>query len=192
MHDHAAFGSQRVAQFANGAPPHLREKVNVYVVELSRWLLFADPPRHNVLRFRLLQAFGPRILPLVAEAAEIAVTDALRTLRVCSGADGIRGFAYPVPTQVLARVLGISDADIERFKGWTTDIFALIGAGVAEEAAVEAGYRGVTELREYVLALLRQKRESPAVDVLSALAEPAPGSPAKLFRTRISSACLWP
>jgi hypothetical protein len=53
----------------------------------------------------------------------------------------INDFAYPVPTQVLARVLGISDADIERFKAWTVDIFSLIGAGVADEA-VETGYRG--------------------------------------------------
>jgi cytochrome P450 len=89
-----------------------------------------------------------------------------------SAADVISDFAYPVPTRVLARVLGISDADIERFKAWTTDVFTLIGAGVANEAAVETGYRGVVDLREYVLDLLQRKRESPANDVLSALANP--------------------
>lgn len=175
LHDHADFGSQRVAQFANGAPSHLREKVDVYVNTLSRWILFADPPRHTTLRFRLLQAFGPRFLPSVAEASEIAVTQALTRLDTSIEADGIRDFAYPVPTRVLARVLGISDADIERFKNWTSDIFTLIGVGVADEAAVEAGYRGVTELREYVFELLSQKRRAPANDVLSALANPADG-----------------
>jgi pimeloyl-[acyl-carrier protein] synthase len=92
-------------------------------------------------------------------------------------ADLINDFAYPVPTQVLARVLGISDSDIEQFKEWTSDIFTLIGAGVANEAAVETAYRGMTELREYVLGLLQQKRQSPAEDVLSSLANPAPGEP---------------
>jgi cytochrome P450 len=180
LHDDSDFSSERVAQFVNGAPTHLQNKVDVYVGELSRWLLFVDPPHHTVLRLRLQQGLGPRFLPLAAEAAEQAVTEALRAIEARSTADVINDFAYPVPTRVLARVLGISDADIERFKAWTTDIFTLIGAGVANEAAVEAGYRGVTDLREYVLALLQQKRESPAEDVLSALANPAKGEPGEI------------
>lgn len=175
LHDHDDFSSQRVAQFVNGAPPHLQKKVDAYVGELSRWLLFVDPPHHTTLRARLLQAFGPRFLPLVAEAAEAATTRALQQMETNATADVINDFAYPVPTRVLAQVLGISDADIERFKAWTTDVFTLMGSGVADEAAVEAGYRGVTDLREYVLALMQQKRESPAEDVVSALANPADG-----------------
>lgn len=172
LYDHDDFSSERVAQFANGAPPHLRDKVDVYVGELSRWLLFVDPPHHTVLRARLLESLGPHFLDLVTQAAEQAVTEALHAMQARPTADVISDFAYPVPTLVLARVLGISGADIERFKAWTTDVFALIGAGVANEAAVDAGYRGVIDLREYVLALLRHKRESPAHDVLSALANP--------------------
>jgi cytochrome P450 len=73
LYDHDDFSSERVAQFVNGAPPHLKDKVDAYVSD----------------------------------------------------------FAYPVPTRVLARVLGISDADIEQFKAWTTEVFTLIGAGVS-------------------------------------------------------------
>jgi cytochrome P450 len=175
LYDHDDFSSERVAQFVHGAPPHLQDKVDVYVGELSRWLLFVDPPHHTVLRTRLLQSLGPRFLDLVSQAAEQAVTEALDTMQGRPAADLISDFAYPVPTRVLARVLGISDADIERFKTWTTDVFTLIGAGVANEAAVETGYRGVVDLRDYVLALLRHKREAPADDVLSALANPVPG-----------------
>lgn len=172
LYDHDDFSSERVAQFVNGAPSHLQGKVDVYVRELSRWLLFVDPPHHTVLRARLLESLGPRFLDLVTEAAERAVTEALRAMEERPVADLISDFAYPVPTWVLARVLGISDADIERFKAWTTDVFTLIGAGVANEAAVETGYRGVVDLREYVLDLLQRKRKSPAHDVLSALANP--------------------
>ena len=175
LRDNSDFSSQRVAQFVNGAPPHLKEKVDAYVDELSRWLMFLDPPNHTLLRSRLLQSFGPRFLPIVKAEAQRAVSEALDKMDAKSSADLIDDFAYPVPTQVLARVLGISDADIERFKAWTSDIFTLIGAGVANEAAVETGYRGMTELREYVLGLLQQKRQSPAEDVLSSLANPAPG-----------------
>jgi cytochrome P450 len=180
LYDHGDFSSQRVAQFANAAPPYLQTKVDAYVGELSRWLLFADPPHHAILRARLLQSFGSRFPHLVGEVAEQAVTEALDKVEARPAADVINDFAYPVPTRVLARVLGISDVDIERFKTWTTDIFALIGAGVANEAAVETGYRGVTDLRKYVLALLQHKRESPTDDVLSALANPANGESSEI------------
>ena len=166
------FSAQRVRQFTRGAPDHLRAKVEVYVDALERWLLFVDPPHHTRLRARLQRAFGPALLPVIGAASRDAVQAALDELDGAGSADVIAAFAYPVPTRVLARVFGISDADIECFKRWTTEIFALIGAGVADTNAVEAGYRGVVGLREYVLAMLAEKRRTPSDDMLSALARP--------------------
>lgn len=166
------FSAQRVRQFTRGAPDHLRGKVEAYVDALERWLLFIDPPHHARLRARLQHAFGPALLPVIAAAADDAVSGALQELEGKRSADLMATFAYPVPTRVLARVFGIRNDDIERFKRWTSDIFALIGAGVADASAVESGYRGVIELREYVLALLADKRRAPSDDMLSALACP--------------------
>ncbi len=163
------FSSQRVRQFVRGAPDNLQDKIDVYVTELERWLLFCDPPIHSVLRARLIKGFGPQFLPLIEETAAAAVATALARLAEVDDPDVIRDFAYPVPTQILARLLGIDRADIERFKQWTNDIFTLIGSGVANEESVLIGYRGVTELRSYVLDLIREKRERPQDDVLSAL-----------------------
>lgn len=173
---HADFSSERVAQFVNGAPPHLKMKVDTYVTELSRWLIFRDPPHHTVLRNRLLQSMGPRFLPLVTAAAAEAVTEALLQIARSKAPDLIHDFAAAVPTRVLARLLGLSDSDIESFKNWTNDIFTLMGSGVADEGAVEVAYRGVTDLRRFVLDLLRQKRQAPGEDVLSSLANPAEGA----------------
>ena len=166
------FSAQRVRQFARGAPDRLRAKVEAYVDALERWLLFVDPPHHTRLRARLQQAFGPALLPVIGAATRDAVRAALDELDGAGSADVIASFAYPVPTRVLARAFGISDADIERFKRWTLEIFALIGAGVADANAVEAGYRGVVELRDYVLEMLAEKRRTPSDDMLSALARP--------------------
>jgi pimeloyl-[acyl-carrier protein] synthase len=163
------FSAERVRQFTRGAPPHLQPKLDVYVAELERWLLFCDPPIHTRLRTRLMNAFGPRFIPLIREAAAEATRAAVAAIALEPSPDLIAHFSYPIPTRVLTRLLGIEEADIERFKQWTTDIFALIGAGVANEAAVDLGYRGVTELREYVLELIARKRAEPQEDVLSAL-----------------------
>ena len=163
------FSSQRVRQFVRGAPAHLEQKLSVYVTELERWLLFSDPPIHTRLRTRLTNSFGPEFMPLIRDTAADAVAEAIAGIRTAAEPDIIEHFAYPVPTTVLARLLGIDATDIERFKQWTTDVFALIGAGVANEEAVEAGYRGITELRSYVLDLIAEKRSRPCHDMLSAL-----------------------
>lgn len=168
------FSAQRVEQFAHGAPEHLKTKVEVFVRELGRWLLFVDPPHHTALRARLLRAFGPWLLPRIAEAARGAIARTLDEIAVQPSPDIIRDYAYPIPTRVLATILGISTADIERFKQWTTDIFTLVGAGFADEETVEIGYKGAVELRDFVLQLLEQKRRTPSDDVLSALAERDP------------------
>jgi cytochrome P450 len=169
------FSAERVRQFTRGASEHLQPKLDVYVAELERWLLFRDPPIHTRLRTRLNNAFGPRFMPLIREAAIDATRRSIAGIAAEPSPDLIAHFSYPIPTQVLTRLLGIDDADIERFKLWTTDIFALIGAGVANEAAVDLGYRGVTELRAYVLDLIAEKRAAPRDDVLSALCSPELG-----------------
>jgi 4-cresol dehydrogenase (hydroxylating) flavoprotein subunit len=169
------FSSERVAQFGCGAPPHMQAKLDVCVRELERWLLFADPPAHTPLRRRLGRVFGPRLQPLIRRGVGPAVAEAVERLRASAAPDLVRDFAYPVPTTVLASLLGVPNDDIERFKGWTVDVFALIGAGIADEAAIETCYRGVTELHAYVVELLRDRRRRPRNDVLSELAAPAGG-----------------
>jgi hypothetical protein len=51
----------------------------------------------------------------------------------------------------------------------------------------------MTELREYFLGLLQQKRKSPAEDVLSSLANPAPGEPGEtVVPDRDIAGLSWP
>jgi pimeloyl-[acyl-carrier protein] synthase len=165
------FSSERVSQFGKGAPEHVQLMLGAYNRELERWMLFLDPPVHTRLRSMLRKVFGaPGYIPLVEDLAREAVADALSKLEAARSPDIVRDFAAPVPTRILARLIGVEPADIERFKQWTVDIFALIGAGVADEPAVHVGYRGVQSLREYILGLIHERRERPSDDAISILA----------------------
>lgn len=168
------FSAERVRQFGHGAPEPVRGKLEVCVRELERWLLFRDPPAHTPLRARLSRAIGSHLLPNVRRAAASAVAKAIAELSWIDEPDLVRDLAYPVPTQILAQLLGVDSADIERFKQWTTDIFALIGAGIADERAIELGHRGVMGLHGYALELLNERRRRPRNDLLSVLATPEP------------------
>lgn len=168
------FSAERVRQFGRGAPEHMEHELAACVRELERWLLFRDPPGHTSLRRRLSRAVGSHLLPNVRRAAKATVAKALAELSWNDAPDLVRDLAYPVPTQVLAELLGVGSGDIERFKRWTTDIFALIGAGIADERAVELGHRGVVGLHAYALELLHERRQRPRNDLLSVLAAQGP------------------
>lgn len=170
------FSSERVHQFGRGAPAHMQSKLDLCNQQLERWLLFSDPPAHTPLRRRLGRAFGARLRPLIEQGVGGAIAQSVAALKVADRPDLVRDFTYPIPTMVLASILGVPHQDIEHFKRWTTDIFALIGAGIADEEAVESGYRGITELHAYVTELIRARRQRPQVDVLSDLASTQPES----------------
>lgn len=176
LQDDQRFSARRVGQFGRGAPDEVREQLEVYSRELGRWLLFLDPPLHTSLRTRLGTAVGPQLLPRIKTLAKTTVLEAIFALEGLDDPDLIRDFAVPVPTRVLAQLLGVPRAEIERFKDWTTDVFALIGAGVATAEAVLQGHRGVTGLRDYVLALMAERRAQPREDIISALVTERPGS----------------
>jgi 4-cresol dehydrogenase (hydroxylating) len=170
------FSAERVGQFGRGAPQHMERELAACNHELERWLLFRDPPAHTRLRSRLGRAIGSYLLPTVRRAAAAVTAKAIAELSWIEQPDLVRDLAYPVPTQILAQLLGVDPVDIVRFKQWTTDVFALIGAGVADERAVMLGHRGVMGLHGYALELLHERRRHPQDDLLSVLAvqEPDP------------------
>jgi 4-cresol dehydrogenase (hydroxylating) len=169
------FSAERVRQFGRGAPEHTQAHLEACNQELERWLLFRDPPAHTPLRSRLSGAIGSHLLPDVRRLASVVVAKAITELSWVEQPDLVRDLAYPVPTQILAQLLGVDFRDIEQFKQWTTDIFALIGAGLADEQAIELGYRGVVGLHEYAIELLNDRRRNPRNDLLSVLGMQAPG-----------------
>lgn len=163
------FSAERVAQWGKGAPDSVEQELAFFVRELKRWIPFNDPPIHTRLRSRLGASFGPQTMPRVEHLAKTIVAEGLKRLEAQSDPDLIRDFAFPVPATILAELMGIPRADIERFKQWTVEIFTLIGAGVASEESVLTGYRGISAMREYCRALVDERRARPRDDVVSAL-----------------------
>lgn len=168
--DHQLFSSVRASQFGKGAPASVEPLRAEFNAEMSRLLVFTDPPLHGRLRSGLALAFGPSLAPLLQTAAKSTIAEALDELESSPEPDVIRDFAYPVPSRILARLLGIDPADIDRFKQWTTDVLALIGVPVGTDEVVRRGHAAILALREYILDLLRDRRARPRDDMLSKLA----------------------
>jgi cytochrome P450 len=172
------FSAERVDQWGKGAPDHVQDELAFFTRELKRWIPFNDPPIHTRLRARLGASFGPHNLPRIEQLARSLVAEGLDQLDAAGDVDLIRDFAFPVPSRILAALMGIPAEDIGLFKQWTVEIFTLIGAGVATEDAVRTGYRGIGAMRDYCRALIDERRARPQDDVVSALiATGTPGDP---------------
>lgn len=169
LKDTAAFSAQRVSQWGKGMPEHLEEKFAKCKSEFETWIPFTDPPLHTCLRARLVGSIGSHLIPLVKTSADKVVSELVADLKPGTETDLVTALATPAATKVLADILGISQAEIEQVKQWTSEIFSLIGAGIATEEAIDAGYSACNNFREFTTGLMERRRDKPGDDVLSAL-----------------------
>jgi nocardicin N-oxygenase len=82
-------------------------------------------------------------------------------------ADLMRSFALLVPMLVICDLLGVPYSDHHRFHEWSGILASTASSGVSPERLQEVN----AELRAYLAKLIARRREEPAEDLLSVLAE---------------------
>jgi cytochrome P450 len=137
------------------------------------WLVFSDPPRHTRLRALILRAFTPRAVAALEPRVREISRQLLDPLRARGELDLVADYAGPLPTLVIADMLGIPAADRPRFLRWSATIVNLshvladadaAARAVAEHAAVKA------EMQAYLEDLLAARRDVATDDLLHGLA----------------------
>ncbi|HEX5293805.1 MAG TPA: cytochrome P450 [Streptosporangiaceae bacterium] len=93
---------------------------------LSRSILRANPPDHPRMRSLIAQVFTPRRIAALRPAIETAV-DALLDRLAEAGADGeavdfMDHFAFQLPVTVICELLGVPQADRDRFRPLAADL----------------------------------------------------------------------
>jgi hypothetical protein len=84
--------------------------------------------------------------------------------------DVIRDLAYPLPTIVIAEMLGVPAGDRARFKQWSDDFAVFLGSFNPTPEQQQQALASVLELKEYFRALVPELRRRPRGDLLSDLA----------------------
>lgn len=134
---------------------------------LTRNMLDLDPPDHSRLRALVHKAFTPRLVERmrarVALLADELLDAALRRRRV----DLIREYALPIPTTIIAEMLGVPARDRHRFHRWSRVIVATSPSGLAMWKAAPS----VVFFLRYIRKLVRARRARPRDDLVSALAQ---------------------
>ena len=128
-------------------------------------LLFTDPPRHRQLRKLISAGFTKRQVSLLAVKIRDLVQGILDEHPPGSSLEFAEGIAAPLPTRLIAEILGAPPSDWERFRVWSDACVGLDDPEIELDPFVAIG-----ELFEYFQKLIAARRVDEFDDVLSVLA----------------------
>jgi cytochrome P450 len=133
-------------------------------------LSILDPPRHGQLRRCVAPAFTPRMIGRLEDAVRATCRQLIGQLRYGQPVEFVHEIARIIPTRAVAQLLGIpADAiDVDQLIFWADELFK-VGAPLPDDELAEAA-RNVVALREFVLDMLKSKRNEPGQDLMSVLA----------------------
>jgi cytochrome P450 len=136
---------------------------------ISDWLSFVDPPRHTRLRSVIGNAFTPRVITSFEPQIKQVVTELLDELFDAKAVDLVSRYAYPLPAIVISEMLGVPREDHDRFRQWSGDLMVFIGRAVGAKDRHQRAAASLSEMNDYLLGIVRQRREHPTEDLISRL-----------------------
>jgi cytochrome P450 len=121
---------------------------------------------HLRLRRLVAPAMSPRSIGTLRARVRALAEDRWRTVAAKGRCEFVGSFAKPIPSAVIADLLGLPD-QADRLAHWSTMLQAVFKLGAEyERKEVERTYE---EVRDYVLDLLEERRQAPGEDFISAI-----------------------
>jgi cytochrome P450 len=165
----ARLSADRITPFRDHLIPDARARVAELLKMLGLWAVFNDPPAHTRRRALLNKAFTPRRVSALRPMISAIVEQLLDRVIGRGEMDLIADFAYPLPASVIAGMIGVPLADLDRFKRWSDDIASFVGSALASPDKRTRAERGMREIADYFRGMLAEHRRRPCDDILSAL-----------------------
>jgi len=133
-----------------------------------RVLIALDPPDHTRLRRLVSKPFAPRnIWALEPRLREICngLVDEMLEARVDGVADLWSHVSFPLPTMVIAEMLGIPPERKADFKRWSDAI--VNGLSLGGGGDLRGGATGAMEMFQYFNEVIAERRAEPRDDLIS-------------------------
>jgi cytochrome P450 family 142 subfamily A polypeptide 1 len=127
-----------------------------------------DDPRHQRLRKLVNKGFTPRMVGLFEpKARELAarIADAAAARGTC---DLVRDVAVPLPLYIIAEMLGIRQADFDRFHDWSDRLIGVAG-NYHDPVKMNDSISAYAEYGAYLKDVFADRRAAPREDLVSIL-----------------------
>ncbi|MBW8486293.1 cytochrome P450 [Actinomadura parmotrematis] len=141
---------------------------------LAPTIVMLDPPRHTRLRRLISSGFTPRRVAALEDRLRAFVRDRIAAMERTAADGGTPDlhldFSSPLPTFVVAHLLGVPEADRHRFGPWVSALTTFQDDGFDARALTSGpGVAAIAEMFGYFSELIPARRADPGDDLISAL-----------------------
>lgn len=136
-----------------------------FVKPLTRNMLDLDAPDHTRLRALVSKAFTPRLIEQMRGRVQALTDHLLDRVQGRGRMNLIRDYALPVPTTIIAEMLGVPVRDRQRFQRWSNTL----GAAAATPWGILLAIPDLWMFLRYTRSLIATRRAQPRTDLISAL-----------------------
>ena len=129
-------------------------------------MMHTDPPEHTAYRRIVSPGFRPSVMRAVEADVRRRTAALLDAVEPGEVTDVVPAIAVPLPLQVIAALLGIPEADLDRFFEWSEA--AIPGSN---DWPQEKRHALMAEMQAYLLDAVRSRRDDPHEDVVSVVGQ---------------------
>ena len=134
------------------------------------WILDMNPPDHTRLRKLANKGFAPRLIRALEPRVRAITQDLIGALRSQPEGDLVATLSGPLPTIVIAEMLGVEPERRDDFKVWSDDVVRATGRPTDETERTQIR-KSEAELRTYFERMIERRRTEPGEDVITALVQ---------------------
>jgi cytochrome P450 len=135
---------------------------------MAQSMISVDPPDHERLRRVVNRAFTPRSIANIEARVREITRELLAPLADGEPFDVVADFAGPLPTIVIAEMLGVPAEDANQFRMWSE---AVTGTDVRGRITAETSNRYGYELRQYLSDQINLRKGEPTDDLIGRMVE---------------------
>ncbi len=136
---------------------------------LSGWLVFKEEPAHMRLRGLCSQAFTPPSIAQLRSRVESLCAELLADIPDVGEFDLVQKVATPVPSIIMAEMMGVPVEDRVNFEHWTAQVAPLVSTALDDPTRHEGITQGMGSLVTYFRGLIEHYRKAPEDNLISAL-----------------------
>lgn len=129
----------------------------------SKTMLTVDEPDHRRLRLLVAKAFTPRYIEGLRPRVQQIADKLLDRVQDQGQMELVKDYAFPLPINVIAEMLGIPESDWAQIRTWSEALAHGLGVG-KRDPEVGANMRA---FGEYTARLVADKRQHPGDDLIS-------------------------
>jgi len=152
----------------------------------SNMILHQDPPEHTRLRSLVNSAFAPKVVTnLIASTKETAAGLILEIeAKNKHSCDLISQYAFPLPVTVISNLLGVHSGDRDKFHTWSNNLTPNLDMKMNPRKLWRA-QQASSHLLNYFKILIKERRQDPREDLLSALLKVESQNDGRLSQTEL-------